>query len=134
MRLIAARLSGWPCNLKKTIAGLFPLGSMSLKPPTRRVPFLWKNRAAACFLGCPHQVIFRLLPFQRRGQELIDFYRAVGGAMRGANFKHCPISDVQQQNNTDQNGKVSNQPPEAAPDHEGILVRAKVAALQNPPA
>ena len=123
MCLSSSGLSGWLSNLKKTIAELFPLGSMPLEPPTRRIPFLWKNRPAACFLGRSHQVIFRLLPFQRRGQELVDLHRAVGRAMRNMNFKYCPIRDVQQQNDTDQNGKVSNQPPEPAADHEAIPAR-----------
>lgn len=104
---------------------------MPLEPPTWRIPFLWENRAAAGFLGGSHQVVFRLLPFQRGRQELIGFHRAVGGAMRDANFKYRPIADVQQQNDSDQNGKISKHPAEPTPDHGRITARPKVAALSN---
>jgi len=120
----------WICNLKKTIARLFPPGSMPLEPPTGRVPLLWKNRAAAYFLGGSHQVIFRLLPFQGGSQKLIDFNRAVGRTVREANLKYRPISDIQQHNNSDQDRKVTNQPTEPAPDHQAISPRAK-AVLPN---
>ena len=53
--------------------------------------------------------------------------------MRDANFKYCPIPDVQQQNDTDQNRKISNQPAEPAPDHGSDLraCRDTIAALQG---
>jgi hypothetical protein len=104
---------------------------MPLEPPTRRVPFLWKNRPTARFLGCSNQVIFRLLPFQSGGQVLVDFHGGVCGAARDTNLKYCPISDIQQQKDTDEYRKVPEQPPEPTPDHEVNPMRAKVSALPN---
>lgn len=52
--------------------------------------------------------------------------------MRDTNFKYRPISDVQQQNNPDENGEISNQATEPTPDQRKISARADVAALHEP--
>ena len=48
--------------------------------------------------------------------------------MRETNFKYRPIPDVQQQNEPDEDGKISKHPAEPAPDHEAISSRAEVRA------